>query len=162
MHSQVCFHRQLFPDPVKLHRCVTGPVEPLIRIGGMSDYCQCPSWPILWIVYISVVDRGHGTIVCVLMARKTHLPTSTSPVPSHPPTHPFIHDICDITGVVKSSQKSSLILHDRVCYETVRSYRTALLTYTTNLAWLQYSIGEPQLLQCNYFEMVFLRIQNCE
>ena len=27
--SQVCFHRQLFANPIKLRWCITGPVKPL-------------------------------------------------------------------------------------------------------------------------------------
>ena len=80
----------------------------LIRIGVVSNCWQCPSRPILWVVYISVTYWGDSITVCALMAGRTRLWLAHHPHP--PPTHPPpIHDTRDITGAVKKlSQKPTV------------------------------------------------------
>ena len=111
IHSQVCFHRWLFYNPVKLYWCITGLVGPL----GSTNQSWCGVKLLSMFVSTHPVGCAH---ICHLLRAQRHYrcpngregPPSTCPPTLSPPTHPPpIHDACDITGVVKKlSQKPTV------------------------------------------------------
>ena len=76
---------------------------------------------------------------------------TTPPPPTHPLTHPLMHDTHDITRGC-NSKTSSKILCGRICYETLATYKTALLIQQIWHGYNVASTGEPQLLQ--HFKLV--------
>ena len=93
----------------------------LIRMCMMPNCSQRLSRPILRIVTVCATYWTHSTAVCVLMVALTrlrlpthphHFPTHPRhfPTPSHPPTHPLIHAICDIRVAVKKVAQNPAIL----------------------------------------------------
>ena len=95
----------------------------LIIVGVVSNCWQCPSRPILWVVYISVTYWGDSTTACALMAESTHLrlahpPPPPNPPPSHPP---LIHNSHDITEFVKKLylKNQPWVLHNSDSYWTL-------------------------------------------
>ena len=97
---QVCFHRWLFANSVKLSWCITGPIDPLASTNQnwlVAKLLPWPSQPILWFVYIPVVCWEHSATVCGLMAGSFSLPTHNHPLPPiHPPPykhHPWYYRI---------------------------------------------------------------------
>ena len=131
--SQVCFHRQLFANPVKLRWCITSPVGPLGSTNQNWLYARLlPMTISIYLVffYIPAAYWEHSTTVCALMARRAHLRLAHPPPPPPPlpPTHLLISNTCDITGFVKIYLKNQQwILHSRVSYETLTTYKSALL-----------------------------------
>ena len=92
IHSQVCFHRQLFADRVKPHWCITGPMEPL--------GCTNQSWCGVKLLTMSVLTHPVGcvhichtcweasTVLCTLITGFARLRLATHP--HHPtPPHPL-------------------------------------------------------------------------
>ena len=118
MHSQVCFHRQLFADCVKPHWCITGLVGPL--------GCTNLSWCGVKLLAMSVSTHPVGCVhICHLLERQCHsmqpngrdspppachLPTPTHPPPTHPPS---IYNIRDITGAVKKLFQNPTVSNTR-------------------------------------------------
>ena len=107
INSQVCFHRWLFADSVKLYWCITGPVEPLVNTN--QNWWGAKLLPMSVSVY--PVDCVH---LCYLLTTQYHClcsngrenSPSTCPPTLLPPTYPLIHNTCDTTGIVnKLSQK---------------------------------------------------------
>ena len=110
--SQVCFHRWLFADLVKLCWCITGPVGSL----GSTNQNQHGSRLIPMAVIIYSVDCVH---LCYLLGAQHHclcpncrknplLACSLNPTISHSlsPSYPLIHNTHDIySGCKKLSQK---------------------------------------------------------
>ena len=110
---EVCFHRRLFANPVKLCWCITG------SVGSLRSANQ--NWLCARLLPMAV---SINPVVCVhprrLLRAQHHclwpnggegLPLACPPIPITPcplpPTHPLISDTCDITGVVKNSKTSS-------------------------------------------------------
>ena len=114
IHSQVCFHRRLFANHVKLHWCITGPVGPL--------GCTNQSWCGVKLLTMSASTHTVGCVhICHLLRGQHHSmhpngsfcpppachpPPHPTPPPSHPPTS--IQCIRDITGAVKNYLKTRL------------------------------------------------------
>ena len=89
IHSQVCFHRRLFADRVKLHCCITGPVGPLGRTNqswyGVKLLTMSVSTHPVDCVHICHLLRD-STTLCTLMVAFSHLQLATHPTP---PGHPY-------------------------------------------------------------------------
>ena len=106
--GQVYFHRRLFVDPVKPHRCTTEPVRPLDGINKDVGDAK------LLLMTASVYPVGCACICPLLKTQHhclcpngrcnppltSHPPTPTTPTPLLP-AHPLIHAIPDITVTVK-------------------------------------------------------------
>ena len=103
--SQVCFHRWLFADPVKLHQCITGPLESL----GSTNQNWCGDKLLPTFVSTYPVDCvhlcEHRATVCALIAGEPAFGLPTHP--HHPDIHqpPRTYDTRDITGVTKNYLK---------------------------------------------------------
>ena len=105
--GQVCFHRRLFADPVKPQRCTTEPVRPLDGIN--KDVCGAKL--LLTTTSVYPVDC---TCICPLLKTQHHClcpngrcnPLSAS----HPPAHPLIHAIPDITATVNKVAQNPAVL----------------------------------------------------
>ena len=80
----------------------------LIRMCVMPNCSQQLSRPVLWIVAVCATYWTHTTAVCLLMVSLTPLRLSTHP--HHPPTHPIIHAICDITVAVQKVAQNPAVL----------------------------------------------------
>ena len=91
--SQVCFHRWLFADPVKLHWCIT---EPVGSLGSTNqNWLGVKLLPMAVLIYPVVCVHP-----CRLLRTQHHClcpngrenppsacpPTPTTPAPSYPPT----------------------------------------------------------------------------
>ena len=83
----------------------------LIRMCVVPNCGQRLSRPILWIVAVCATYWTHSTAVCLLMVGLTRLrlPTHTRH-PRHPPAHPLIHAIYDITVTVKKVAQKPAVL----------------------------------------------------
>ena len=77
----------------------------LIRMCVVPNCGQRLSRPILWIVAVCATYWIHSTAVCLLMVGLTRLR-----LPTHPPAHPLIHAICDITVTVKKVAQKPAVL----------------------------------------------------
>ena len=102
--SQVCLHRQLFTDPANCISALQGLWryrEALIRIGGMSDCCQCVSTYSVGCVHHCQLPQHH----CLCHNGRENLPLACLPTPTPPRPLPIIHLLIDnthdITGVAK-------------------------------------------------------------
>ena len=98
--SQVCFHKW---DPVKLCWGITGPVEPL----GSTNQSLWDAKLLPMSVSTYPVDCVH---LCHLLRTQYHClcPNGGENLPlACPPTHPLIHDIRDVTGIAKTTSKTS-------------------------------------------------------
>ena len=100
-YSQVCFHRRLFANPVKLHWCIAGLVGPL---GSANQ-----SWCGVKLLTMSVSTHSVGCVhICHLLRGQHHCQCpngNENPASACPPTptrSPPIHDMCDITIVAKN------------------------------------------------------------
>ena len=115
IHSQVCFHRQLFANAVKPHQCITGLVGPL---GSTIQ-----SWCDVKLLTMSVSAHPVGCVhICHLLRGQRYCqcpnggePPLACPPTLPPPTHPLYmtrvilqDDTHDITGVVKIYLKKQL------------------------------------------------------
>ena len=119
--TQVCFHRQLFADPVKPSWCITGPVGPLWNtnqnwLGARLLPMAVSIYPVVCVYLCCLLGTQHH---CLWPNGREGLPSACPPTPTThhlPPTHPsLISDTHDIMGVVKKQW----ILHGRVSYETL-------------------------------------------
>ena len=101
IHSQVCFHRWLFSNPVKPHWCITGLVGPL----GSTNQSWCgvklltmsvPAYPVGCVRMCRLL--GDSTTVRALMAGRTCLQLAHPCLPTTPPpsTHLPLYMICII------------------------------------------------------------------
>ena len=123
--SQVCFHRGLFSSLSNRERAPQGLWShwmALIRMCVVPNCSQSLSRLILWIVAVCATYWTHSTAVCFLMVGLTRLRLPTHPrhspatlppahpPPSHLPTHPLIHAICDITVTVKKVAQKPAVL----------------------------------------------------
>ena len=80
----------------------------LIRMCVVPSCSQSLSRPILWIVAVCATYWTHSTAVCLLMVGLTRLRLPTHPC--HPPAHPLIHAIYDITVTVKKVAQKPAVL----------------------------------------------------
>ena len=145
--NQVCFHRWLFANPVKLPWCITGPVEPLgstYQNWWVPNYCHAMS------ILIYPVDCVH---LCHLLRTQHYCPcpngkenpcstcppTPTTPCPL-PPTYvlPFALYPWYYQGCKKLSQKPAVntAWHSWL-WNT--SYKTALLI---KQIWHGYNVAQ--------------------
>ena len=109
--SQVYFHRGLFSSLSNRERAPQGLWShwmALIRMCVVPNCSQPLSRLILWIVAVCATYWTHSTAVCYLMVGLTRLWIPTHP--RHPPTHPLIHAICDITVTVKKVAQKPAVL----------------------------------------------------
>ena len=115
-NSQVCFHRWLFANPVKPHWCITGPVGPLEStnqnwLGANLLLMAILVYPVVC-VHPSHLLGAQNHCLCPNGRESPHsacpsTPTALPPPTPLSPTHPLIHDTCDITGIVKTISKTS-------------------------------------------------------
>ena len=88
IHNQVCFHRQLFADPVRLHWFITGPVGPL----GSTNQSWCGVKLLTMSVSTHPVGCAH---ICHLLRAQHHCrwpngrESPSSACPPTPTVHPF-------------------------------------------------------------------------
>ena len=121
--SQVCFHRWLFSDPVKLHWCIMWPVESLGHnwLGAKLLPMSISNYP-MDCVHLCCLLRAQYHCLCPNGGEglpSTCSPTTTPPLPA---AHTLlIHSTQDITGVIKTISNTSM----------------QCSTYTANLTWLQ-------------------------
>ena len=98
---------------------VWGHWEALIRIHGVSNCCQRPSWPTMSTVAVSVPYWGHTTALCLLVDGITRLRLSTSPHPL-PPTHPLYTLSVILQQLEKNYLKTQQCqLGGRISYKTI-------------------------------------------
>ena len=144
--GQVCFYRQLLLSLSSHEDALQVPWSQrmaLLRMWVVLNCCQWLSWPILWIVSVSVTHWRHNVTACVLMEDITHNypPFTTTLLPSHM-YHSWYYSGCD--------QKSN-----SVSYLTGISYNRLAKrlhsSYIVNLAWLQSSTRGLQWVQCFKF-----------
>ena len=82
--SQVCFHGWLFASPIQLHWYITGMWShwgALIRIGGVLNFCQCPSvltYPVDCVHLCHLLRAQHH---CLCPNGRENLPLACSPTP---------------------------------------------------------------------------------
>ena len=92
LHSQVCFHRWLFVDPVRPYCCITGPIGPLVSTSQ--------SWCGVKLLTMSVSTHPVGCAhICHLLWAQHHChcpngrenPLSACPPTPHPSPFPPAH-----------------------------------------------------------------------
>ena len=109
---QGCFHRQLFANPVKLHWCITGPVQPLGSTNQSSWGTRLlpmsvSTYPVDYVHLCHLLSTQHN---CLCPNGKENPPSVCPPTPTtiptllSPPTPIHTHDI---TRVVKAILKTS-------------------------------------------------------
>ena len=105
--GQVCFLGKLFADPVKPQRCTTEPVRPLDGInkdvGGAKLLLTTTAvYPVDCACICPLLKTHHH---CLCPNGRCNLPSA-----SHPPPHPLIHAIPDITVAVKKAAQNPAVL----------------------------------------------------
>ena len=114
-YSQVCFHRRLFTNPVKLRLCITGSVGPLGSTN--QNWWGAKLLPMAVLIYpVDCVYLWH-----LLRAQHHYLcPTGKENLPSALPTHPRYITPVILQGAVKNYlTNQQWILRGRVIYETL-------------------------------------------
>ena len=121
--GQVCFHGRLFPNPVKLCWCITGPVGSLWSTNQNWLYARLlpmaiSIYPVVCEHFCHLLGTQH---YCLWPNGRETPPLAFPSTPHAPPIHPpFISNTLDITVVVKIYLKNQqCILPGRVSYETV-------------------------------------------
>ena len=111
--SQVCFHRQLFVNQVKLSVCITGPVGQLGSTNQNWLYAKLlpmaiSTYSVVCVHPCHLLRAQHH---CVWPSGREGLPLACPPTPSpscpSPTPKTLISAICDITGIVKELSKTS-------------------------------------------------------
>ena len=107
--SQVCFHRRLFANPMKLHWCITGPVKSLESIN--QNWWGTKLLPISVLIYpVDCVHLCHLLRIqyhCLSPDGRENPPSACPPTPTtpfHPPTPLYMTPVI-IQGVVRNYQK---------------------------------------------------------
>ena len=91
--GQVCFHRQLFADPVKPCWCITGPVGPL---GSTNQNWLCTKLlPMIVLIYPVVCVHSCRLLgtqhYCLCSSGKEGPPSACPPTPTSPLPPPYKH-----------------------------------------------------------------------
>ena len=164
--SQVCFHGQLFANPVKPSWCIIGPVQLVLPsgptvgpLGSTNQNWLCAKLlPMVVSIYSVVcVHSCHllGTQnYCLWSNGKEGLPLACPPTPTTPTPFPLTHSlisvICDITGVVKNYLKNQQwTLHSRSSYETVAISPLYLYSKSCVAASSMFQNGISRNIKCD-------------